>query len=100
MKHFIVFFVCLFVAAGCVPVASNTVDAAEKVVGYYQYQPLLEQLTAARVAACEGVEGCVPEPISEQDILRVVTEVRNRMETEGARVIGVEPAGARIWFEK
>jgi hypothetical protein len=89
--------VLLVLLIGCTGIQ---VENNSGLVGYYNYGPTLEKVVAARVKACEGVEGCVPAELTEQDVLSLITSVKNKMESEGASVIGVEGAKFRIWFEK
>ena len=101
MKYFILFLLLcalvLVVVAGCIPAAKVP---NRTVVGYFDYRPTVQKVVDARAKECEGVEGCVPGPITEQDVLGVITGVKRQMESEGAQVIGVEASEGRIWFQK
>lgn len=97
MKY-LALFLGFIMLVGCVPTAQVT--ASEALVGYVSYGPVIQRELDARKKACEGVEGCAPADLTEQDILGIITGVTRQIEAEGAEVIGVESKDFRIWFQK
>ena len=100
MKY-LVLLLAFMMLVSCVPTAQVVAsDPIEPLVGYVSYGPIIQKVIDARKAACEGVEGCVPADLTEQDVLGIITSVTRQVEAEGATVVGIESKEFRIWFQK
>jgi len=98
MKVFLALFV-VFILASCVP--NTQVAEVPSTVGYYNYSANLNNLAESRKAACDKDDACKePAPITEQDVLALITQARNQMQAKGMTVIGIEADKTRIWFTK
>lgn len=98
MKYLLLLVPFLLVFA-CVP--NQQVAEVPSTVGYYSYGPLMQKVTEARKAECDKSEECKePAPLTEQDVLAVITQSKRYLESNGMSVIGIEAEKARIWFSK
>jgi len=97
MKYLVVLSLLFMVA--CVP--NTQVADVPETVGYYNYGENLNKIVEARKAECEKDEACKePAPITEQDVLVLITQARNHLRSQGMTVIGIEADKYRIWFSK
>ena len=98
MKYLIFVILSAFIVS-CVP--TQQVQEAPSVVGYFNYSPSMQKVIDVRKANCAKTEGCEdPAPLTEQDVLGLITQIRNQMESEGATVIGIESEKSIIWFSR
>ncbi len=70
-------------------------DAAPSSVGFYNYAPLAQKILDTRKE--EGVEA---PALTQDEVLSLITNVKNGLEDRGMTVIGIEAEKARIWFSK
>ena len=88
----------LLLLFACVP--TQRVQEVPTTVGYYNYGKNMQQVMEKRKAECGDVENCVPDPLTEQDVLALITAVKNQLQVDGMTVIGIEADKTRVWFEK
>jgi hypothetical protein len=77
--------------------ACNTANVQKEVpstVGFFNYGPAAAKILEARKA--EGNE----EPFTQEEVLSLITQVKNELEASGLTVIGIEAQQSRIWFKK
>jgi hypothetical protein len=79
----------VFIFLGCV----TTAVKEDTTVGFYNYTPVIQKVMADRKAA--GNE----EALTEQEVLSIITGIKNEIEKRGAEVIGIEANGTRVWFK-
>ena len=89
----------LLLLFACVP--TQRVQEVPTTVGYYNYGKNMQQVMEKRKAECDKNEECKePEALTEQDVLALITAVKNQLQVDGMTVIGIEADKTRVWFEK
>ena len=76
--------------------ACNGMEVKEvpSTVGFFNYGPAAAKILEARKA--EGNEA----PFTQEEVLSLITQVKNELEGAGMTIIGIEAEQSRIWFKK
>lgn len=76
------------------------VKKTETNLGYFNFAPVIQKVDEQRKAACEADSECKEvKPLTQAEILSILNSVKDRLESDGSRIVGIEFDKSRIWIE-